>query len=70
MIEIKRAALPVPTAYRTFTPKHLLGAMDQVEIGSSLLVGAFPLGLQDTLHRMPVVRHAVIASSFGLRFQG
>ncbi len=24
----------------------------------------------DTLHHMPVVRHAVIASSFGLRFQG
>jgi hypothetical protein len=30
----------------------------------------FPLGFHDTLHHMPVVRHAVNASSFGLRFQG
>ena len=30
----------------------------------------FPLGFHDTLHHMPVVRHGVVASSFGLRFQG
>jgi S1-C subfamily serine protease len=70
VIEIERAALPVPTVYRAFTPKHLLDATDQVEIGSSLLVVGFPLGFHDTLHHLPVVRHAVIASSFGLRFQG
>ena len=29
----------------------------------------FPLGIHDTLHHLPVARHAVIASSFGLRFQ-
>jgi len=34
------------------------------------LVVGFPLGFHDTLHHMPVVRHAVLASSFGLRFQG
>jgi hypothetical protein len=69
VIEIERAALPVPTVYRAFTPKHLLGATDQVEIGSSLLVVGFPLGFHDTLHHMPVARHAVVASSFGLRFR-
>ena len=30
----------------------------------------FPLGFHDALHHLPVVRQAVIASSFGLRFQG
>jgi S1-C subfamily serine protease len=70
VIEIERAALPQPTVYRAFTPAHLLGAQKQVEIGSSLLVVGFPLGFHDTLHHMPVVRQAVIASSFGLRFQG
>jgi S1-C subfamily serine protease len=70
VIEIERAALPASTLYRAFTPEHLLGPLDQVEIGSSLLVVGFPLGFHDTLHHMPVVRHAVIASSFGLRFQG
>ena len=35
-----------------------------------MLIVGFPLGFHDTLHHMPVVRHAVVASSFGLRFQG
>jgi hypothetical protein len=30
----------------------------------------FPLGFHDNLHHMPVVRHAALASSFGMRFQG
>ena len=70
VIELERAALPPTTAYRAFTPQHMLGRFDQVEVGSSLLMVGFPLGFHDTLHHMPVVRHAVIASSFGLRFQG
>ena len=41
-----------------------------MEVGSPLLIVGFPLGFHDWLHHMPVVRHAVIASSFGLRFQG
>jgi hypothetical protein len=39
-------------------------------VGTSLLVVGFPLGFHDTLHHTPVVRQAIIASSFGLRFQG
>lgn len=70
VIEIERMALPQTTIYRAFTPRHLAGSFDQLEVGTSLLVVGFPLGFHDTLHHMPVVRHAVIASSFGLRFQG
>ncbi len=69
-IEIDRAALPETTVYRAFTPSHLCGPLEQVEVGTTLLVVGFPLGFHDTLHHMPVVHHAVIASSFGLRFQG
>jgi hypothetical protein len=70
VLEIDRAALPKTTSFRAFTPKHLLSQLDQVEVGSSLLVVGFPLGFHDTLNHMPVVRQAIIASSFGLRFQG
>lgn len=70
MIEIQRSALPRNTFYRAFTPAHLQPASSPVEVGTSLLVVGFPLGFHDTLHHMPVVRHAVVASSFGLRFQG
>ena len=70
VIEIERAALPATATYRAFTPQHLHGPLDQVAVGTSLLIVGFPLGFHDTLHHMPVVRHAVVASSFGLRFQG
>jgi len=68
--EIERTALPETAIYRAFTPLHLNGPRDQVPVGTSLLMVGFPLGFHDTLHHMPVVRHAVLASSFGLRFQG
>lgn len=70
VIELDRAALPKTWVYYAFTPRHLLAPDDQVEVGSSLLVLGFPLGFHDTLHHMPVVRQAIVASSFGLRFQG
>ncbi len=69
-IEIERAALPQPTIYTAFTPDHLPRPADAIETGASVLVVGFPLGFHDTLHHMPVVRQGVIASSFGLRFQG
>ncbi|MFY9657841.1 MAG: serine protease [Methylocystis sp.] len=69
-IEIDRSALPKPTVYHAFNPAHLLNTLEHIEIGASLLIVGFPLGFHDDLHHMPVVRQAVLASSFGLRFQG
>lgn len=62
--------LPETTVYRAFTSDHLVEELDEVEVGTSLLVVGFPLGFHDTLHHLPVARQAVIASSFGMRFQG
>jgi S1-C subfamily serine protease len=70
VIELERSELPATTVYRAFTPEHLPCEHEQVEVGTSLLVVGFPLGFHDSLHHIPVVRHAVIASSFGLRFEG
>ena len=70
MLEINRAALPAGMLYHAFTPAHLQQPQTRVEVGTSLLVVGFPLGFHDTLHHIAVVRHAVVASSFGLRFQG
>ncbi len=69
-IELERAALPRTLVYRAFTPEHLNSDLEHVEVGTSLLVVGFPLGFHDTLHHMAVVRQAVVASSYGLRFQG
>jgi S1-C subfamily serine protease len=69
-VEIDRSALPETTTLAAFTPKHLLSLNDTVEIGTPVLILGFPLGFYDQLHRIPVVRQAVVASSFGLRFQG
>jgi Trypsin-like peptidase domain len=70
VIEVERAALPPTAIFRAFGVEHLLPSQGRVEVGSSLLVVGFPLGFHDTLHHMPVVRQAALASSFGLRFQG
>ena len=70
VIEIERAALPPDAIFHCFTPEHLLDADESVEIGTSLLIVGFPLGFRDELHRIPVARHGIVSSSFGLRFQG
>ena len=70
VIELDRTALPRSVVLRCFTPAHLQRSLQEVEVGTSLLIVGFPLGFHDALHHLPVVRQAVIASSFGLRFQG
>jgi len=70
VIELDRTALPQSVVLRCFTPAHLQHSLQEVEVGTSLLIVGFPLGFHDALHHLPVVRQAVIASSFGLRFQG
>ena len=70
MIEIQRAALPKGSLLFAFTPDHLQQLDDPVEVGRSVLIVGFPLGFHDTLHHLPVVRQSIIASAFGLRFQG
>lgn len=69
-IELDRSCLPASAVIKSFTPAHLLSSMRDAEVGQSVLVVGFPLGFHDTLHHLPVVRQAIIASSFGLRFQG
>lgn len=70
VIELDRKILPENVQFVCFTAEHLQHSLDEVEVGSSLLIVGFPLGFHDTLHHLPVVRQAAIASSFGLRFQG
>ena len=70
MIQIQRAALPKNALLFAFKPEHLVQLTEPVEVGSSVLIVGFPLGFHDTLHHLPVVRQSVIASAFGMRFQG
>ena len=70
LIEVQRGALPEGSLIHVFTPAHLQRLDDPVEVGSSVLTVGFPLGFHDTLHHLPVVRQSVIASAFGMRFQG
>ena len=69
-LELERPALPRSMLFHAFTPAHLVERLDQMELGTSVLIVGFPLGVHDTLHRLPVARQSVIASSFGIRFQG
>ena len=69
-LEIDRSVLPAEAIVRPFTFSHVQGPLEEVGIGRPVLVVGFPLGFYDTLHNLPVARHAAIASAFGVRFQG
>jgi hypothetical protein len=69
-IELQRAALPETILLSPFTPVHLVAELDQIEVGNPVLIVGFPLGFHDNLHHLPVARQAVVASAFGIRFQG
>lgn len=70
VLELEHSALPTTLPIRAFTPAHLAVDLDQFEVGHSVVIVGFPLGFHDTFHHLPVARQAVIASAFGIRFQG
>ncbi|RCW74490.1 S1 family peptidase [Pseudorhodoferax soli] len=70
VLEIGKSSLPAGAHFRCFTTAHLQSELSEVEVGTGLLVVGFPLGFHDTMYHLPVVRHAIIASAFGIRFQG
>jgi trypsin-like peptidase len=69
-VEVQRPALPRTALLAPFTPALLVTELDEIEIGTAVLIVGFPLGFHDSLHHLPVARQAVIASAFGIRFQG
>jgi hypothetical protein len=69
-LELERSALPAGCFVRTFGPQHLAVGFDRFEVGDRLAIPGFPLGFFDTVHHLPVVRQASIASAYGTRFQG
>jgi hypothetical protein len=66
VIAREHAGLPPTAPYRAFTPQHRADPPAQIDLW---LLLDFPLGFHATLHHMRVARHAVVAASFGLRFQ-
>ncbi len=69
-LAIDRSVLPVGCVVRPFGPQHIPADFDLFEVGDRLAVPGFPLGFFDTVHHLPVVRQASIASFYGVRFQG
>ncbi|GKS90723.1 serine protease [Acidovorax sp. SUPP2539] len=68
-IEIDTARLPEGCVFEAFDASHLQAAGDPPQVGDALVVIGFPLGFHDTVHRLPVVRAASVASAYGVRFQ-
>jgi hypothetical protein len=70
VIEIDQDAMPAGCVLQAFGPQHLAVGFDRFEVGDRLAIPGFPLGFFDTVHHLPVVRQASIASFYGIRFQG
>ena len=69
-IELDRSVMPARCVLRPFGVRHLATESDLFQVGDRLAIPGFPLGFFDTVHRLPVVRQASIASYYGVRFQG
>lgn len=69
-LALDRSALPQGYLVRPFTPLDLPTHGLEVVVGDRLVIPGFPLGFFDTLHHLPVVRQAAVASCYGIRFQG
>jgi hypothetical protein len=69
-IEVDRALLPAGVQIQAFDLSHLQARLEEIVLGTPLLVVGFPLGFHDTRHHLPVARQGAVASAFGVRFQG
>lgn len=54
----------------TFCRDDILNRDNVLPLGQDVLILGFPLGFHDTLHNLPIVRSATIASSFSHPFKG
>lgn len=70
VLELDRSQLPATAICQAFTPAHLVRSFGDVATCEPLRVVGFPLGFHDAIHHLPVLRHAVFASPYGIRFQG
>lgn len=69
-LQLDRSALPAACVLQPFGRQHLPEGFDRFEVGDRLAIPGFPLGFFDTVHHLPVVRQASVASAYGTRFQG
>lgn len=69
-LELDRSAMPAGCVLQPFGSPHLAVDFDHFEVGDRLAIPGFPLGFFDTVHHLPVVRQASVASAYGTRFQG
>lgn len=69
-LEIPGMAMPRHAQFCVFTIRHIQVQAHAVRLGQSLLLVGFPWGCHDSLHHLPVARGAVVASAFGVRYQG
>lgn len=70
VLELDRAALPKGTVLNAFNPSHVQGLGTAIPVGNPVSIIGYPMGFHDTVHHLPVVRQAAIASAYGLRFEG
>jgi hypothetical protein len=53
-----------------FNGGDIVSREEPMPLGQDVLILGFPLGFHDTLHNLPIVRRATIASSFAHPFKG
>lgn len=75
LVDVVAVIIADPTMLSThyldaFKPTDVLTEQQTLPAGQSVLIVGFPLGFNDTVHNLPIIRQAVVASDFAHPFKG
>lgn len=70
VIELDPGDATKDTFFTSLTPQNFLPPDVAISPGEDVLMVGFPRGLSDQLHNLPLVRSALIATPYGVNFQG
>jgi hypothetical protein len=69
-LQMDEGLVPECVRVNAFSADDIQDSAGPVDIGTPAIVLGYPLGFYDTVHYLPVARQAIVASEFGVRFQG
>lgn len=70
VLKLDKAQLQAKYFVKAWSAQAFLPKQYPLHPGEDIFIMGFPLGFHDTTHNLPIFRNAMIASSYGVPFQG
>lgn len=70
VLQVDKSAITAKFVVKAWSSANFLPSKYTMEPGEDVFILGFPLGLSDTQHNLPVLRGGMVASAYGVPFQG